>query len=114
MVFGDGRQSRDFVYVEDAVEGLVSAATAKNIDRQIINVGSGTDISVNALADKIGRVTGRQVNVLHSGAQTGGVSRLCANIAKARQLLNFAPKIDLDTGLRLTLERDPQFKSPKT
>jgi UDP-glucose 4-epimerase len=116
VVFGDGRQSRDFVYVEDVVEGLVSAATAKNIDRQIINVGSGVDISVNALADKIGRVTGRQVNVLHSSAHTqaGGVSRLCADIAKARQLLNFAPKMDLDTGLRLTLERDPQFQSPKT
>jgi UDP-glucose 4-epimerase len=113
VVFGDGRQSRDFVYVEDAVNGLVSAATAKSIDRQIINIGSGTDISVNALTDKISRVTGRRVNVLYSGdrAQAGGVSRLCADIAKARQLLNFAPKVDLDTGLKLTLERDPQFKS---
>jgi UDP-glucose 4-epimerase len=116
VVFGDGRQSRDFVYVEDAVDGLVAAATARSIDRQIINIGSGIDISVNALTDRISRVTGRKVNVLHSGghAQAGGVSRLCADISRARQLLNFAPKIDLDAGLKLTLERDPQFKSLRT
>jgi len=109
VVFGDGRQSRDYVYVEDVVEGLVSAATAKNVDRQIINLGSGTDVSVNALVDKIRRVTGRPVEPLHSGAQSGGVSRLCADITKAQCLLNFAPRVDLDTGLRLTLERDPRF-----
>lgn len=110
VVFGDGRQSRDFVYVDDVVDGLVAAATARNVDRQIINIGSGADTSINALVEKISRVTGRKLNVLHSGAQTGGVSRLCADISKARQLLNFAPKVDLDTGLGLTLERDPQFK----
>ncbi len=113
VVFGDGRQSRDFVYVDDVVDGLVAAATARNVDRQIINIGSGTDISINALVEKISRVTGRKVNVLHSGAQTGGVSRLCADISKAQQLLNFTPKVDLDTGLGLTLERDPQFRSSR-
>ncbi len=110
VVFGDGRQSRDYVYVEDVVEGLASAATAKNVDRHIINIGSGADVSVNALVDKIRRVTGRQVEPLHSGAQSGGVLRLCADITKAQRLLNFAPRVDLDTGLRLTLERDPHFK----
>jgi len=113
VVFGDGRQTRDFCYVEDAVDGLVVAATAKNVDRQIVNIGSGTEVSINTLVDKIGRVTGRKVNLLHGGAhaQAGGVSRLCADISRGQQLLGFAPKIDLDTGLKLTLERDPQFKS---
>jgi UDP-glucose 4-epimerase len=111
VVFGDGRQSRDYVYVEDVVDGLVSAATAKNVDRQIINIGSGSEVSVNALVDKIRRVTSRKVEPLHSGAQSGGVSRLCADIAKAQRLLHFAPRVDLDAGLRLTLERDPRFKN---
>jgi UDP-glucose 4-epimerase len=109
VVFGDGQQSRDYVYVEDVVEGLVSAATARNVDRQIINIGSGADVSVNALVIKIGRATSRKVEPLHSGAQSGGVSRLCADITKAQRLLGFAPKVDLDTGLRLTLERDARF-----
>jgi UDP-glucose 4-epimerase len=111
VVFGDGRQSRDYVYVEDVADALVSAAAARNVDRQIINIGSGSDVSVNALVDKIRRATGRKVEPLHSGAQSGGVSRLCADITKAQRLLNFAPRVDLDTGLRLTLERDPRFKN---
>jgi UDP-glucose 4-epimerase len=110
VVFGDGKQSRDFAYVDDVVDGLAAAAMAKNVDRQIINLGSGADVSINALVDKIGRVTGRKVAPLLSGAQKGGVSRLCADIDKARRLLNFTPKVDLDTGLRWTLERDPRFK----
>ena len=111
VVFGDGRQSRDFVYVDDVVEGLVAAATAKNVDRQVINLGAGLDVSINVLVDKIGRAISRKVAPLHSGAQSGGVSRLCADIRKAQRLLNFAPKVDLDTGLRWTLERDPRFKA---
>lgn len=111
VVFGDGRQSRDFVYVDDVVDGLAAAATARNVDRQVINLGAGSDVSINVLVDKIGRAIGRKVTPLHSGAQNGGVSRLCADIRKAQRLLNFAPKVDLDTGLRWTLERDPRFKA---
>jgi UDP-glucose 4-epimerase len=110
VVFGDGKQTRDFVYVDDVTDGLVAAATAKGVDREIVNIGAGSEVSINALVKKIGGVTSRHVVPLYSGAQTGGVSRLCADIGKARQLLAFAPKVDLDTGLRLTLERDPQFK----
>jgi UDP-glucose 4-epimerase len=113
VVFGDGKQSRDFAYIDDVVEGLAATATAKNVDRQIINIGSGTDVSINALVDKIGRVTGRQVAPLHSGTQSGGVSRLCADIRRAQRLLNYAPRVDLDTGLRWTLERDPRFKNSR-
>ena len=111
VVFGDGRQSRDFVYVDDVVDGLAAAATARNVDRQVINLGAGSDVSINVLVDKIGRAIGRKVTPLHSGAQNGGVSRLCADIRKAQRWLNFAPKVDLDTGLRWTLERDPRFKA---
>jgi UDP-glucose 4-epimerase len=110
IVFGDGCQSRDFVFVDDVVDGLVAAATARNVDREIINIGSGADVSINALVDRLGRITGRTVNLIHSGAQTGGVSRLCADISRAQRLLNFAPRLNLDAGLRLMLERDPQFK----
>ena len=110
VVFGDGKQSRDFVFVDDVMDALVAASIAQDVERQLINIGSGMAVSINTLADKIAHTIGRKVNVLRSDAQTGGVSRLCADIGKARRLLNFAPKIDLDTGLRLTLERDPQFK----
>ena len=109
VIFGGGGQTRDFVYVDDVVEALVAAATAADVDRRIINVGHGRETSVNALAALVAKVVGRHVDVLRSPAESGGVSRLCADIAIARKLLNYEPQVDLAQGLRRTLERDPRF-----
>ncbi len=110
VVFGGGRQTRDFVYVDDVVEALVAAATAADVDRRIVNVGSGRDTSVNDLAMLVSQVVGQEVEVLHSPAESGGVSHLCADITSARRLLDYEPRVDLAEGLRLTLERDPRFR----
>jgi UDP-glucose 4-epimerase len=110
VIFGGGGQTRDFVYVADAVDALVAAATAADVDRRIVNVGCGRETSVNALAALTAEVVGREVEVLHSPAESGGVSRLCADIAVARRLLGYEPRVDLAQGLRLTLERDPRFQ----
>jgi UDP-glucose 4-epimerase len=111
VVFGGGGQTRDFVYISDVVEALVAAATAADVDRRIGYVGSARDTSINDLADLVAQVVGREVQVLHSPAEGGGVSHLCADIACARQLLNYEPQMDLVQGLRLTLERDPRFQA---
>ena len=58
MIFGNGKQSRDFVYIDDVVEALVKAATIQNIDRSIINIGSGVDVTMNQLVDDIERLAG--------------------------------------------------------
>jgi UDP-glucose 4-epimerase len=110
VIFGGGGQTRDFVYVDNAAEALVAAAIAADVDRRIINVGSGRDTSINALAALVAEVVGHGVEVLHSPAESGGVSRLCADIAAARRLLSYDPDVDLAQGLRLTLERDPRFQ----
>ncbi len=109
VVYGDGTQTRDFVYIDDVIRALIAAATAPGVNRQIINVGSGQETSVNQLVETIERVVGRSVQVLYVHAQSGGVSRLVADITRARQLLNYAPRVDLATGLQLLLENDPQF-----
>lgn len=111
VVFGGGGQTRDFVYIGDVVEALVAAATAVDVDRRIVNVGSARDTSVNDLADLVAQVVGQAVEVLHSPAEGGGVSHLCADIACARQLLNYEPQVELGQGLRLTLEQDPRFQA---
>jgi len=111
VVFGGGSQTRDFVYIDDVIDALVAAATAPDVDRHIINVGSGTETSVNALTDLCARVTGRPVDVLHSPAEGGGVSRLCADIALAKRLLDYEPKVDLLEGIKRTLESDPRFEA---
>jgi UDP-glucose 4-epimerase len=110
VIFGGGGQTRDFVYVDDAVKALVAAASASDVDRRIINVGSGRETSINELAALVAEVVGREAEVLHSPAESGGVSHLRADIALARRLLNYKPRVNLMQGLRLTLERDPRFQ----
>jgi UDP-glucose 4-epimerase len=109
VIFGDGTQTRDFVYVDDIVEALVLAATATNVNRAVINIGSGQEISINDLAATVVQVTGKPVHVLHNYAQSGGVSRLVADRTVALNMLGWRPCIDLVQGLSLTLERDPRF-----
>jgi UDP-glucose 4-epimerase len=109
VVFGGGNQTRDFVYVDDVVDAMVAAATAPDADRRIINIGSGQETSVNDLARLVLEIVGRDVEVIHSPAQGGGVSRLCADITLARRLLNYRPRVSLEEGLRRTLKLDPRF-----
>ncbi|MGD2104737.1 MAG: NAD-dependent epimerase/dehydratase family protein [Anaerolineae bacterium] len=111
VIFGGGGQTRDFVYVDDAVAALIAASTAPDVDRRIVNVGSGRDTTINELASLVADVVGKEAEVLHSPAESGGVARLCADISAARRLLGYEPKIDLRKGLRLTLDRDPRFQT---
>ncbi len=109
VILGDGTQTRDFVYIDDVIDALVAAATAEGIDRRVINIGSGIQVSVNALATAVEQVTGKSVAVIHNRDRSGGVSRLCADISLARRWLGFEPRVSLDVGLRKTLELDPQY-----
>ena len=109
VVFGDGNQTRDFVYIDDVIDALVTAATAEGINRQIINVGLGRETSINELVRIIERVTSREAHVLYVRAESGGVSRLVGDLTLARRWLNYEPQVDLETGLKLLLEYDPQF-----
>lgn len=111
VIFGGGAQTRDFAYVDDVVEAMVAAATASDVDRRTINVGSGETTSINELAALAAEVTGQEVEVIHSPAESGGVSRLCADITLARRLLGYEPQVNLREGLRRTLERDPRFST---
>jgi UDP-glucose 4-epimerase len=110
VIFGGGGQTRDFVYIDDVVNALVTAATAADVDRRIINVGSGRETCINDLAALVAEVTGHSVDLLQSPAESGGVSHLCADISVARRLLSYEPHVDLEKGLSMTLERDARFR----
>lgn len=110
VVHGDGSQTRDYVYVDDVISGMVAAATAPNIDGLVINIGSGTETSVSELIRCVQSVTGSSAEVIYNPKTSGGVSRLCADLTLASQKLNYRPSIGLVDGLRLTLKRDPRLK----
>ena len=111
IVFGDGGQTRDFVFVDDVVAALRAAAEAVGVNRAVINVGRGVETSVTDLIAAIERVTGRRVNVITNPQKSGGAPRLVADIGRARALLGFAPWVELADGLRLTLQRDGRFRA---
>ena len=110
VIFGDGTQTRDFVFVDDVVGALLVAATATDVNRAVINIGAGREVSIDDLAAQVARATGKQANILHNREQSGGVSRLVADVSLARELLGWTSRTDLGQGLCLTLERDPRFR----
>jgi len=111
VVHGDGNQTRDYVYVDDVVTAMVAASTAPGLDGMVINVGSGTETSLRILTKLILEVTNSQANVVYNAQTTGGVSRLCANLAQAGQKLSYRPAFSLEEGLRLMLARDPRIRA---
>ena len=109
VMFGDGRQTRDFVYVTDVVAALASAASAAEVNRQVINIGSGIETSVDTLVTEIEKVTDCKVNRLYNQEKSGGVPRLVADISRAQTLLGFRPLVSLTDGLHQTLAEDERF-----
>ena len=108
---GDGSQTRDYVYVDDVVNALVSAGSVQDIETPVINIGSGTETSVRKLAKLVMDVTGGDPEEVYNPRAGSGVSRMCADISLAKEHLNYVPLIPLEMGLRLTMEKDPQFKN---
>jgi UDP-glucose 4-epimerase len=112
VVASDGSQRRDYVYLDDVVLAMVAAATAPDVDRLVINVGSGVETSVRELVRLVLDLVDSQAEVVYNPRTDPGVSRMCPNLSLAREKLGYRPRITLEEGLRLTLARDGRF-SPK-
>jgi UDP-glucose 4-epimerase len=94
-----GRQTRDFVYVDDVVDALKRAGLAPGVAGATLNIGSGSETSVRDLVAELERAGGRAAQVIETPEQSGGIARLCADIAAARRALGWEPRTDLTTGL---------------
>jgi UDP-glucose 4-epimerase len=105
IVHGDGEQTRDFTFVADTAAGIIACALSENTTGETINLGSGAEVTVNALAELVRKVTGRnQVTVEHGADRPGDVRRLIADIAKARRLIDFKTSVGLEAGLAKLLD----------
>jgi UDP-glucose 4-epimerase len=114
VVHSDGSQTRDYVYVEDVVNAMVAAATAREINRLVINVGSGEETSVRELAKHVLETTNSSAEVIYNPRTDPGVSRMCADLTLAREQLGYRPRVSLEEGVRLTLEKDARFHNEAT
>lgn len=101
MIFGDGKQTRDFTYVEDTARGILLAGTNDSALGETINLGSNYEITINELADKIKAVVGKpDAEVTYDEPRPGDVLRLYADSSKAGNLLGFEPQVTMDEGLQ--------------
>lgn len=104
-IHGDGEQTRDFTYVANVVDGALRAATASaDASGQVINVATGTRISLNDLLRTLSGITGATVEPQYGPARAGDVRDSLADIGKAERLLGYRPLVDLETGLRATVD----------
>lgn len=104
IVEGDGEQTRDFIYVEDTVRGLIAAYEKEESRGKIINLGSGKDISINSLLKEICDYMNYIGEWEHRPARTSDVRNLCADSKRAKELLGFEPQVGFEEGIRKTLD----------
>jgi nucleoside-diphosphate-sugar epimerase len=103
-IHGDGEQSRDFTYVGNVVDATLRAAEAEGASGEIFNIANGTPATVNVLADTIGAILGKPVLRETFAPRAGDIRDSWADLVKAERILGYRPAIDLDEGLRRTVE----------
>jgi UDP-glucose 4-epimerase len=104
VVYGDGEQRRDFTYVSNAVDGTIKAAEAAEANGRIFNVAASSPVTVNAVAAAIGDVLGKPVEKTFAPPRVGDIRDSWADVTAAREVLGWEPTVDLEEGLRRTVD----------
>ncbi|MCH8957531.1 GDP-L-fucose synthase [candidate division KSB1 bacterium] len=120
ICWGDGSSTREFLYVEDAVNGILLAAEKYN-EEEPVNLGTGVEISIKDLVEKIVQLTGYEGRVSWDTSKPNGQPRRCLDISRAKESFGFQAKVDFDEGLRRTIDwflqnqsniREVKFENP--
>jgi GDP-L-fucose synthase len=103
VVWGDGSPTREFIYVTDAARGI-ALATERYNESQPVNIGSGFEISIKDLAEKIARLTGFSGDLVWDTSKPNGQPRRALDTSRAKEKFGFEAQTDFDEGLRRTIE----------
>jgi len=99
VVYGDGEQTRDFIYIEDVVDATVLALESDNLVGETFNVCTGKPTTINELAQIVKEVTGRNLQIMHDKPRKGDIKNNYGDPAKAEEILGFKAKVTLRKGL---------------
>jgi len=103
-IFGDGKQTRSFCYIDDLIEGIIKSMKITDKTLKIINLGNQEEITVNKLADLIIKLTGSRVTKTYKKKLENDPERRRPDISQAKKILKWQPKTDLLQGLEKTIE----------
>jgi dTDP-glucose 4,6-dehydratase len=101
-VYGDGRQTRSFCYVSDLIEGIYRMLFSG--EHEPVNLGNPEEITILEFAERVRALAGVDVPIVFRPLPTDDPRRRCPDVTKARQLLNWEPRVKLEQGLRATLD----------
>ena len=115
LIYGDGEQTRDFTFVENAVQANIKAMFTENTKAlgQIFNIAVSEMISVNRLLDILKKLTGSEINAVYKEERAGDVRESLADITKAKTLLGYEPGIGFEEGLKYTLDWFKNNRQPE-
>ncbi len=104
LIYGDGKQTRDFIYVEDVVHANMLAMKNRKIKCDIFNIATGKETSLNEIVETLNGILGTNLKANYDEERMGDIRRSVADISKARKILGFKPKYSLKAGLKKTIE----------
>lgn len=102
-IFGDGTQSRDFVYIDDVIQALILIASSKESNGQVYNVGTGNESSLLDLIAMTEKITGKKISKTFAESREGDIKKSVSDISKLR-FLSYNPKYDLESGMKEYLD----------
>lgn len=103
-IFGDGIQTRDFTYIQNNVAANLLAVTAERAPGEVINIACGHSCSVLGIIEAVNRILGTSIEPRFAPPRPGDILHSRASIDKAREILHYEPAVDLEEGLRRTIE----------
>lgn len=103
IIYGDGNQVRDFIYVKDVVDANIAAVTQPDVNG-VFNIASGVATSIKEIAEIIIDETGSRSNILFEKERLGDIKKSLASITETEERLKFSPKVELKSGLKKTIE----------
>ncbi|MBI2633573.1 MAG: NAD-dependent epimerase/dehydratase family protein [Parcubacteria group bacterium] len=103
VIFGNGRQTRDFVYAEDVAFANLAALNKKTISKKI-NIGTARETSISSLYSSIANIMGNHIKPIHEKPRKGDVMRSSLDVKKEKKELGWEPKVKLEDGLKRTIK----------
>ncbi len=103
-IYGTGEQTRDFMYVSDTVNAFLTMASREEAAGNVVNFGTGKDVSIKKIAHLINEISGSRSEITHIETRAAEVQRLCCDYSKARALFSWAPEVGIEEGLRRNID----------